>query len=200
MQQERQQQRFGGLRVALAADAGSHAAECTAVHEALEELGAVPVVLAPQRGQVGGAAALQAQSTLELADAQDLDALVVPGGTTQLMQNTALRTLLQDMSRLGKPLALSGNGVGLLLATDLAPSLAQGRRLTGPAALAQEADAAGAHWTDAPAVADGMLVTGRGTDDLPAFVELLLDTLALHRQQGQVEPGNDIISATGGDG
>lgn len=190
MQSERQQQRFGGLRVAIAVDANSHTGECSTVREALEELGAVPLVLAQKRGQV------EANSTLDLASAEDLDALVVPGGSSHLAKDPNLQNLVREIVRLGKPLALSGTGVGLLLATGLA----RGKSLTGPASLAEEARACGAHWTDGPAVNDGMLVTGRGPDDLPAFIELLLDALTLHRQQGQGGAANDIISAAGEDG
>lgn len=214
MQQERQQQRFGGLRVAIAVDDASHKGECSAVQEALEELGAVPLLLARKRGQVGSdptlnkpaasgaeqapgqAQTIEALSTLALASAEDLDALVVPGGSSALPKDTALQTLTKEISRLDKPLALSGTGVGLLLVTHLAG----GRRLTGPPELAEEAKAAGAQWSDGPAVSDGMLVTGRGPDDMPAFIELLLDVLAQHRLQGQGGPANDIISATGEDG
>lgn len=205
MQQERQQQRFGGLRVAIAVDDDSHKGECTALKEALEELGAVPLLLARKRGQVGGdlakqapgqAQTIEALSTLALASAEDLDALVVPGGSSQLVKDPALQALAREIQQLQKPLALSGAGVSLLLVTNLAA----GRRLTGPPKLAEEAQAAGAQWSDGPAVNDGMLVTGRGTDDMPAFIELLLDVLAQHRLQGQGAPANDIISATGEDG
>ncbi len=86
--------------------------------------------------------------------------------------------------------------MSLLMTTGLA----SGKRLTGPANLASEARAAGALWIDGPAVNDGMLVTGRGPEDLPAFIELLIDLLAQWSLQGQDEAANDIISATGEDG
>lgn len=215
MRQERQQQRFGGLRVAIAVDAQSHQGECFAVQDALEELGAVPLILADQRGQVGAhsassptasgsgaeqasshARAIEAHSTLALAAAEDLDAVVVPGGSSQLAQDAALQRLASEMIRVGKPLALSGTAMSLLMTTGLA----SGKRLTGPANLASEARAAGALWIDGPAVNDGMLVTGRGPEDLPAFIELLIDLLAQWSLQGQDEAANDIISATGEDG
>lgn len=192
MQKERQQQRFGGLRVAIAVDDDSHKAECSAVQDALEELGAVPLFLAHKRGQVGG----DVYAALALAAAEDLDALVLPGGSTGLSEDPALQTLARQMKQLGKPLALSGTGVRLLLASELAG----GHRLTGPESLAEDAQAAGAQWTGGPAVSDGMLVTGRGADDLPAFIELLLDMLANHSLQGQGGPSDDIISAPGEDG
>lgn len=207
MKQERQQQRFGGLRVAIAMDSASHVAECLAVRDALEELGAVPLVLAASHGSIRAdpataaatpdqAQPIEAHSTLQLAEAEDLDALVVPGGSRQLATDAALQKLALQMERLSKPMALSGTGVGLLLASGLA----RGRRVTGPDDLAEEAKNAGAQWVDAPAVNDGMLVSGRGPDDVTAFVELLLDTLARHRLPGLTGSANDIISATGEDG
>lgn len=195
MQQERQQQRFGGLRVAIAVDDASHKSECSAVQDALEELGAVPLLLAQAPGY-GQAQTLEAHARLALASAEDLDALVVPGGSPPLTQDVDLQALAREIQRLDKPMALSGTGVSLLLSTDLA----RGRRLTGPAELAPQAQAAGAMWADGPAVSDGMLVTGRGPDDLSAFIELLLDVLAQYRLQGQGGPANDIISGTGEDG
>jgi protease I len=67
----------------------------------------------------------------------------------------------------GKPVAAIDDAVGILTAIQKL----NGRTVTGPEALRETVEQAGAVWSEEPVAVDKVLVTARGNDDLTAFVE-----------------------------
>ncbi|MGX9366862.1 DJ-1/PfpI family protein, partial [Desulfoplanes sp. PS50] len=54
----------------------------------------------------------------------------------------------------------------------------ENRRVTSFFAIKDDLVHAGAHWTDEQVVRDGNLITSRKPDDLPAFMQTILQALA----------------------
>jgi protease I len=106
--------------------------------------------------------------TLDEADADDFDALVLPGG---VMNPDTLRTLPKAVAFVkaffdsGKPVAAICHGPW----TVVESGAASGRRMTSWPSLKTDIENAAGHWVDEEVVVDGNLVTSRKPDDLPAF-------------------------------
>jgi protease I len=87
------------------------------------------------------------------------------------------------------------HGPSLLVDADVL----RGRRVTSWPSVKKDLQNAGAEWVDQEVVEDGLLITSRKPDDLPAFADAILrhldrsaDTLD---DQAPVEGGGDVVSA-----
>ncbi len=74
----------------------------------------------------------------------------------------------------GKPVAAICHA-GWVLADS---GVAQGRKVTSWPSLQGDLSSAGADWVDEEVVTDGNLITSRKPDDIPAFNNALLESLA----------------------
>jgi protease I len=107
--------------------------------------------------------------------ADDIDAMVVPGGfgPDSLRLDPRMVALTRDLAAAGKPVAAICHGPSLLVSADVL----RGRRATSYAAVRDDVRNAGADWVDEPVVVDGPIVTSRVPADLPAFMGALLPML-----------------------
>jgi protease I len=106
----------------------------------------------------------------------DFDALVLPGGVAnpdQLRLSAEAINFIRDFGHENKPIAAICHGPWTLIDADLV----KGKHLTSWPTLQLDLQNAGAQWTDEQVVVDGMLVTSRKPDDIPAFNEALLREL-----------------------
>lgn len=111
------------------------------------------------------------------AQANDYDALVLPGGAInadhlRMVQNA--RDWVQDFMEKGKPLAVICHAPWVLVSADVV----NGRKLTSYYTIQDDIRNAGGEWIDDAVVVDGSLITSRQPDDLPAFDKAILDMLA----------------------
>jgi protease I len=117
-------------------------------------------------------------------DANDYDALVVPGGVAN---PDLLRTVpdavafVRDFFEQGKPMAVICHGPWMLVEADVA----RGRRVTSWPSLRTDLRNAGAEWEDSPVVVDEGLVTSRKPDDLPQFCAKLVEEFREGRHERQ---------------
>ena len=107
--------------------------------------------------------------------ADDLDAMVVPGGfgPDSLRLDPNMVALTRDLAAAGKPVAAICHGPSLLVSADVL----RGRRATSYAAVRDDVRNAGADWVDEPVVVDGPIITSRTPDDLPDFARAILAAL-----------------------
>lgn len=115
-------------------------------------------------------------SPLNQFEAEDFDALYIPGGVLHTQQLSAVPEVIQfirDFLELGKPIAAFGHGPQLLLQAEGVRE----RRLTSDPSLKEVLSNAGAEWLDACVIADNDLITGRATADLEYFTECVVDAL-----------------------
>jgi protease I len=105
-------------------------------------------------------------------DVATVDAVVVPGGTINadtIRTDEDAQGIVREALETGKVVAVICHGPWLLVSAKLA----EGRRLTSYASLADDLRNAGADWVDEEVVVDGNLITSRNPGDLPAFVEAI---------------------------
>jgi protease I len=108
----------------------------------------------------------------------DYDLLLIPDGPAA--ERLRLREEAVDVARTfiesGMKVAAIGHGAQLLISAGAI----DGRRVTCAPGIRDDVRAAGAVYTDADTITDGILLTGRGPDDLPAFVKAMMKLLEVN--------------------
>ena len=172
-----------GEKVAfLVANDGIEEVELTEPWRAVEEAGGVPLLLAPEAGKAQAREHLEPAGVYDVditvgdANADDYDALVLPGGVAnpdRLRTNAAAVGFVRDFVESGKPVAAICHGPWTLVEADVV----DGRTLTSWPSLATDLRNVGAEWVDEPVHTDGSLITSRKPDDLPAFCRALVSAV-----------------------
>ena len=111
--------------------------------------------------------------TIDEANADDFDALILPGGvrnpdTLRLHRNVI--SLISRFAVQGKPIGAICHGPWLLVEADLL----RGRTATSWPSIRTDLRNAGAEVVDEPAVTDGNIVTSRKPDDVEAFTSAVI--------------------------
>jgi len=121
-------------------------------------------------------------------DADELDALVIPGGYSpdHLRTNEAVVDLIAALDDAGTLIAAVCHGPSLLVDADIL----DGRTLTSWPSIKNDLINAGAEWIDQQVVEDGNLITSRKPDDLEAFSDAILGKLK-GIDADAVDPGSD---------
>lgn len=175
--------RLDGLRVAILAAEGFEQAELLEPRKALDQAGAKTSVVSPARGEVQGwkhfdkGEKVRVDVPLEQANANEFDALVLPGGVANPDQ---LRTMpkavefVREFFEAGKPVAAICHAPWTLIEADVV----KGRRVTSWPSLRADLTNAGAEWVDEEVVTDNGLVTSRKPDDIPAFNAKMIEEFA----------------------
>ena len=163
-----------GMKVAILVSDGFEQAEMTEPRKALESAGAQTQIVSPLDGSVRGWKHLEAADPFEVdvplqtANADDFDALLLPGGVISpdaLRINQKAVAFVRAFVESGKPIAAICHGPWTLINADGV----RGRKMTSWPSLRADLMNAGATWIDKEVVVDSGLVTSRRPDDLPAF-------------------------------
>jgi len=109
------------------------------------------------------------------ASAGDYDALFIPGGYSpdHLRVDQDVLDFTKAFVRSGKPVFAICHAPQLLITADVIA----GRKVTGWKSIVQDIKNAGAVYVDDAVVEDDNLLSSRGPDDLPAFIEASLKRL-----------------------
>lgn len=174
---------LNGRRVAILATDGFEQSELVESRRLLEEAGARTTVIAPGHSDSIKAwknkdwgESVHVQQHLCEASANDYDALMLPGG---VMNPDALRlepeaiALIKSFDDAGKPVAAICHGPWTLIDAGLAKH----RTMTSWPSLRKDLENAGARWEDREVVHDGQVITSRKPEDIPAFVDTLVEAL-----------------------
>jgi protease I len=171
-------------RVAVLATDYFEEAELTEPVKALKEAGARVDIIAPKSGEIKGlkhvdpGQAVKVDKTLDEANPDDYDALVLPGGAINAdhlrMEEKARDFVIKIMDEEEKPTAVICHAPWVLISAHLA----RGKKLTSFFTIQDDMRNAGADWMDEEVVIDGNLITSRNPDDLPAFNKALIGALA----------------------
>jgi protease I len=181
-----------GRRVAILATHGFETSELMKPLEALKKGGVeTTVVSLPEsdkqiRGFSNGdwSGEVTVDATLPGVSASNFDALLLPGG---LMNPDRLRTFesavdfVRGFFKEGKPVAAICHAPWLLIEAGVA----EGRKLTSYPSIRTDLKNAGAHWVDEEVVVDQGLTTSRSPEDLPAFIDKMLEEIAEGVHDGQ---------------
>jgi protease I len=165
---------LNGKRVAMLVADGFEQVEMTEPRRALEAAGASVEIVSPRAGRVKGWESqewgddFEVDVVLSSADAEDYDALVLPGGVMnpdKLRAMPEARAFVRAFAENGKPIAAICHGPWTLIDAGLA----DGKKMTSWPSLETDLVNAGATWVNQEVVVDGLLVTSRKPDDIPAF-------------------------------
>ncbi|RYY92325.1 MAG: type 1 glutamine amidotransferase [Chitinophagaceae bacterium] len=184
--------KLNGKKVAVLTANGFEESELTSPVEALRGAGAEVHIISPEKGKVKAwshdhwSIEIPVDRALDEANAEDYDALLLPGGVLnpdQLRTNPKAVDFARHFLESGKPLAAICHGPQLLIETGMIST----RTLTSYPSVRTDLVNAGALWEDKEVVVDNGLVTSRSPEDLPAFNKKLLEEVGegKHATTGQ---------------
>jgi protease I len=171
-----------GCTIAVLATDGVEQVELTEPVKALRDAGAdVRVVSDKKEIQAfkhhDKGSKIAVDESLDDADAEEFDALVLPGG---VINPDALRLMpeaiefIRHFVQEKKPIAAICHGPWTLIDAGGV----KGRKMTSWPSLKTDLSNAGAKWVDEQVVADGDLITSRKPDDLPAFNKKMIEAFS----------------------
>jgi len=163
-----------GKRIAILATDGFEQLELTEPRKALNDAGADTFVVSPKDGKIKGwnhkewGQEIPVDVHLDSAHPADFHALLLPGGVMNpdhLRMNPRAVNFVRQFVDAGKPIAAICHGPWTLVEADAV----RGRTMTSWPSLKTDLKNAGAKWVDKEVSRDGLFVTSRKPDDLPAF-------------------------------
>ena len=169
-------------RVMILATDGFEQSELEGPKERLEQAGFKTVVVSPQAGEIKGwqhtdwGTPVKVDMTLDQANANDFDALVLPGGQMnpdKLRMEPMAVQMAKDFAQADKPIAAICHGPWLLAEADLV----RGKTVTSWSSIRTDLRNAGATVVDQEVAQDGKLITSRKPEDIPAFSDALIKCL-----------------------
>ncbi|HUA91068.1 MAG TPA: type 1 glutamine amidotransferase domain-containing protein [Terracidiphilus sp.] len=172
-----------GKKIAILATDGFEQVELTEPRKALDAAGAETIVIAPKSGEIKGwktkewGDSVKVDKTLENANPNEYDALVLPGGVMNpdhLRMNPAAVNFVRQFVSSGKTVAAICHGPWLLLEAGAV----SGKTITSWPSLKTDLKNAGAKWVDQEVATDGQLITSRKPDDIPAFSRTIVDAIS----------------------
>jgi protease I len=172
-------QRLKGRRVAVLAADGFEKVELSIPVHALKLAGAKVDVISLRHGRIRGvnlhepASRVHVDSTVQEADPNDYDALLIPGGFINpdlLRQSADAREFVRAFDAANKPIATLCHGPWVLASAGLLEE----RTMTSWPGIRDDVVNAGATWLDEQVVRDGNLLTSRGPQDMVPFVRELI--------------------------
>ena len=144
----------------------------------LREAGCKVLLIGPEAGETyPSKLGYPAKSDKAAKDvsANDFDVVVIPGGFAPdfIRRNEAMIRLVSDMAEKGKVVAAICHGPWVLCSTQAL----KGKKATCFFAIKDDVSNAGAHYVDAEVVRDANLITSRKPDDLPAFLQAIIQAV-----------------------
>jgi protease I len=185
-------------RVAILAADGFEQAELEGPLTALEDAGATVSIVSPKTGEIQGMKHADKGDTFTVdlalsdANAEDFDALVIPGGLMnpdELRSTPAAVDFVRAFGEAGKPIGAICHGPWVLIEAGLV----KGRRMTSWPAIQSDLKNAGADWVDEEVVVDNGLVTSRKPDDIPAFNAKVIEEIAEGIHKGAAKTTVELI-------
>lgn len=178
-------------KVMILATDGFEQSELMKPRDNLEKAGIETTIVSLEKGEIKGwdqkdwGKSVKVDMTVNDANADDFDALLLPGGQMNpdiLRMNDAAIELIKNFDEAGKPIAAICHAPWLLAEANLV----DGRTVTSWPSIRTDLTNAGADVVDREVVQDGNLITSRNPDDIPAFSKALIEKLGA-KVSGELE-------------
>ncbi|HLS65913.1 MAG TPA: type 1 glutamine amidotransferase domain-containing protein [Pseudogracilibacillus sp.] len=145
----------------------------------LREEGAQVDLVGPETGiTYKGKYGVPATTDYAFADvnAQDYDAVVVPGGWAPdtLRRYPEVLQIIREMDEAKKPIGQICHAGWVLISADVL----RGKKVTSTPGIKDDMTNAGATWVDESVVVDGHIISSRRPPDLPDYMRAFIDVLA----------------------
>ena len=179
---------LNGKKIAILATDGFEQVELTEPRKALDKEGAKTEVISPKSGEIKGwkskewGDSVKVDKTLDSANPNDYDALVLPGGVMnpdQLRMEPKAVDFVRRFVSSGKPVAAICHGPWTLIEAGVL----NGRTVTSWPSLKTDLKNAGARWVDQEVVTEGQFIFSRKPDDIPAFNRALVESVSHSARQ-----------------
>jgi protease I len=171
--------RMAGKRVVMLVEQDFEDAELTEPLRLLREAGAEVTIAGPfaSREYAGkrGHATVTADVSAGAIRLEEFHAIVIPGGYApdKMRMRHAMVDLVRDAVKQQLPVAAICHGPQLLISADAV----RGRTVTCWPSIAIDIKNAGGLYVDRPVVVDRNVITSRKPDDIPVFVEAIIDAV-----------------------
>jgi protease I len=174
---------INGKKVAILATDGFEQVELTDPRKNLEKAGAKVDVISIKKGEIRGwdftdwGKSVKVDHLVNEVKPADYDALVLPGGQINpdnLRTDKNAVAFIKQFVESGKPVAAICHAPWGLVEADVV----NGKTVTSWPSIHTDLKNAGAHWVDKEVVQDDNLITSRKPEDIPAFSDTLINTLA----------------------
>ncbi|SEB97296.1 DJ-1/PfpI family protein [Paenibacillus sp. GP183] len=155
-------------------------AEMSNTYDAITKNGNEAVIISlGKRENLTGTNGMKFTSHLSVdeAVADDYDAVIIPGGKSpsHLIDNEKILNLVRKMDKAGSTIAAISHGPELLIKGRLV----EARSLTAHSDLTSDIEKAGGRFVDKSVVVDKNLITSRSTEDVPFFIEAIINKLGV---------------------
>jgi protease I len=176
------QKQLEGKRIAILATDGFEQSELMEPKKGLEEAGAKVTVLSIKPDEIRGwdhtkwGKSVKVDGLVKDARPDQYDALVLPGGQMNpdvLRMDSSAVTFVRTFFETGKTVAAICHGPWTLIEA----SVVKGKTMTSWPSLHTDLKNAGVHWVDEPVVTDGNLITSRKPEDLPGFIQAIVEAV-----------------------
>lgn len=183
--------RLENCRVAILATDGFEKSELFEPKKELEKAGATVKIISLKKGDIKSWTDgnwndhLQVDATVDDVNAEQFDALMLPGGTMnpdKLRINDKAVSFVRSFAEAGKPIAAICHAPSLLISADVV----RDRKVTSYPSVKVDLINAGAQWQDSEVVTDKGLVTSRNPKDIPAFTKKMIEEFAEGRHEPQL--------------
>lgn len=181
---------LNGKKIAILTADGFEQIELTSPKDAIELAGGLAYIVSPKSGKVKGKSGMEwadefdVDQTLDQANPQEFDGLLIPGGVINpdtLRVNDKALSFVRAFFEAGKPVASICHGPQVLIDAEVV----EGRQLTSVKNVRKDLINAGARWEDQSVVVDQGLVTSRTPEDLPDFNRKMIEEFAEGKHSGQ---------------
>jgi protease I len=172
-----------GKRVAILATSGFEESELFEPLKALKDNGAEVFIVSPEFDKIKAwthgnwSREIDVDVSIEDADANEFDALVIPGGVInpdKLRREQKAVEFVRYFFDKNKFVASICHGPQMLIEAEVV----KGRTLTSFSSIKKDLINAGAYWIDRDFVLDNNLLTSRSPEDLSAFNKKLIEEVA----------------------
>jgi len=172
--------RLVGKKIAILIEEGYDEQEITVPLTFFKEEGAIVRFIGSGRQSVFTSidkVSLSADLSAKDVQLADFDAFIIPGGyaSEKMRLSDSMVKLMAEADDHGKFIGAIGRGPQLLISANVVKD----RMLTCSTGIVIDLKNAGAYYVDDPVVRDGNIVTSGSKDDLPDFLEAIVDAVGI---------------------